>query len=330
MYKNSTGIPLSLAVWLAYDEYDHNPDPKHISATSLLKSVKQIVLSTRIPTDEEPSDISNLVQARMGTAIHNQIESSWLDNYKQSMTALGYSEGVIDRVIINPKQSDLDDGEKHGDNLIPIYMEQRVEKTVDGVNISVKYDFVADGVVEDFKSTSTFTYVNKSNDAKYKLQGSIYKWLNPTIITKDYMVIQYIFTDWKAMQALANPAYPKTRTLAYKIPLLSVEQTQQFVENKIRDIKSNLDLDESRLPACTDEDLWRREPVYKYYKNPQKTTRSTKNFPSPTEANIRLATDGNVGIVVEVKGEVIACRYCDAKNICKQKDNYIADGTLKL
>ncbi len=84
------------------------------------------------------------------------------------------------------------------------------------------------------------------------------------------------------------------------------------------------------MPPCSDDDLWRKDPVFKYYKNPNSTARSTKNFDTFAEAHARLAEDGFVGKVVEVKGEVVACKYCNAFAVCKQKDTYIADGSLKL
>ena len=46
-YTNQENIPLSLALWLAHDPYVVNPNPKAFSATSMLKPLKSIVLSTR-------------------------------------------------------------------------------------------------------------------------------------------------------------------------------------------------------------------------------------------------------------------------------------------
>ena len=56
--------------------------------------------------------------------------------------------------------------------------------------------FVAEGKVQDFKSTSVYTYLNQTNKDKYILQGSIYRWLNEDTITRDTMDIHFIFTDW--------------------------------------------------------------------------------------------------------------------------------------
>ena len=63
-YTNQFNISLPLAVFLATDDYDYEPNV--ISVTSLLKPVRQLVLSKRVKPDEALVDISGLVSARMG------------------------------------------------------------------------------------------------------------------------------------------------------------------------------------------------------------------------------------------------------------------------
>ena len=48
-YNNINQVPVSMAVWLAHDEYDHNDDPNHISVTGLIKPTKQLILAGRVP-----------------------------------------------------------------------------------------------------------------------------------------------------------------------------------------------------------------------------------------------------------------------------------------
>ena len=326
MYTNNTGISLSMAVWLATDDYDHNPDPYTISVTSLMKATKQLVLSSRVPAADDVDDISSLVASRIGTAIHNSIEDSWLHSRKASLLKLGFSEKVIDRIAINPEPEQLELDE----DMIPVYMEQRSHKKVGKYTISGKFDFLAEGRIEDFKSTTVYTYINKSNDSKYVQQGSLYRWLNPTIVTEDVMAIQYIFTDWKAMMVKTNAQYPPTKVYEQKFQLNSLNHTEQYVHSKLQEIDRAMTQEESQMPDCTPEELWRKEPAYKYYKNPEKTSRSTKNFDSLAEANTRLADDKFVGIVKTIPGQVVACRFCSAFPICKQKDSYIASGELTL
>lgn len=321
-FTNSAEVPLSMAVFLATDSYDH--DSESISATALLKPLKQIILSSRVPQEQGLVDISGLVSSRMGTALHDAIERSWLHNYQTAMKALGYPQKVIDRVLVNPTNDELYEG------CIPVYLEQRSYKVIDGIKVSGKYDFVGEGRLEDFKSTSTFTWVNGTKDDDYILQGSIYRWLNPEIITQDRMAIQFIFTDWQAAQARANPKYPQSRTVQKLYPLKSLAETEQFVRSKLRLIQTYKDAPEADLPHCTDEELWRSEPQWKYYKDPNKTARSTKNFDNKQEAYLRMAQDGNVGIVKEVPGKAVACKYCPAFPICAQARALVEAGDLDI
>jgi len=326
MYKNDTGIALSMAVWLAHDDYDYNPDKNHVSATGIIKSIRQIILGSRATASDESKEIGGLVASRVGTSIHNQIEKAWINNYEDNLKALGYPQGMIDKIIINPS---LEADSKLLEDKIPVYLEVRREKEIEGVKLSGKFDFVIEGRLEDFKSTSTFSYISKSNDAKYALQGSIYRWLNQDIITEDHMAIQFIFLDWKP--GLANdPKYPQSKVLEYKIPLMPVAKTETYLKDKIQLIKQYTGAEESTLPLCTADDLWQKASVWKYYKNPAKMTRSTKNFSNPHDAQIRMGQDGGVGTIVEVKGEPTACKYCDGYNLCSQKNAYLLNNTLKL
>ena len=321
-YLNQSNMPLSIAVFLATDNYDH--DDNAISATGLIKPIRQIILEKRLPPDNSLTDISSMVSSRIGSAIHDAIERSWKTNYLDALEALGYPPGLIQRIRINPQPEEVND------TIVPVYMEQRAYREIDGYRISGKYDFIAEGRLEDFKSTSAITYISRSNEPKWALQGSLYRWLNPELVTEDDMVIRYIFTDWSAIRARTEENYPANRITSRYLKLLSLEETELYVRNKLRQLEQYKDAPEEELPECTDDDLWRSSPVFKYYKNPEKRSRSTKNFDNAADAYMRLAKDGNVGIVVENPGQVTACKYCAAFPICSQKDRLIQDGSLQI
>ena len=326
-YTNTTNIPLSLAVFLATDTYDHCDDPYTISVTTLIKPIRQIVLAARVPQTEAVIELSDMMPNRMGSAIHDAIERAWCGNYSNAMSALGYPKKVVERVVINPHPEQL---EANKDWIIPIYLEQRAHQKVGRWTISGKFDFVGDGRLEDFKSTSTYSWIHGSNDVRHVLQGSIYRWLNPELVTKDEMAIQYIFTDWSRTKSLSDPKYPPNRHQQKLFLLKSIQETEKFIKSKLAQIEQYWDVPEEQIPLCDDEDLWRSDPVWKYYKNPQKTARSTKNFDSKQDAYVRLSEDGNVGIVIERPGQVTACKYCAAFSMCSQKDVLVAQGDLVL
>lgn len=321
-YVNTSGVPLSIAVFLATDHYDH--DSETISATSLIKPLRQLILAKRVTTEDAAPDLTQMVASRIGTAIHTAIEQAWMHNFVQAMSDIGIPNHVTKRVVLNPRPEEL------GEEIIPIYLEQRAYKTVGKHTVSGKFDFVGDGRVEDFKTTSVYTAISNNNDAKYIQQGSIYRWLNPDIITKDEVAIQFIFTDWNAMRAKTETNYPPNRFQQKILPLMSIKETDHYVRSKLAKYEELVDAPESDIPLCTDEDLWRTEPVFKYYKNPEKTARSTKNFDTKQAAYSFMADQGNVGIVVEKPGQVNACKYCPAFSACSQKDTLIAQGDLVL
>lgn len=321
-----SNLPISIKVWLAHDEYEYIDDPKVISCTALLNSTKQLILGQRVPPGQGRIDVNTLVSNHIGRSIHNNIEETWTKHYAKGMAANGIPQKVIDRIRINPSKAEL----TADPTIIPAYMEIRSQREIDGYTITGQFDFCIEGRVEDFKSTSTYSYTHGTGNDKYPQQGSIYRWLNPDIITQDRMAIQYIFIDWKIANVVQDPMYPKSRTLEVTYPLMTLTETENFIRDKLRAYTKYKDADESLMPPCTGDDLWIKPSTWKYYKNPAKTLKSTKNFTNPDEANLRLAKDGYVGIVKEVKGKVIRCKYCPALNICKQKDEYILDGSLNL
>lgn len=324
-YANVGDVPLALAVFLSSDYYDHDHTPNTISTTTLLKPLRQIILPARIPAGESMPNLADMMNSRMGSAIHDGIEKAWITNHGPAMAALGYPKRVIDRVRINPKDDELTD------DIIPIYLEQRIKRQMGKWLITGKFDFVGEGRVQDFKTTSVWTYKNQVNANKYIQQGSIYRWLNPKMIHQDEMDIHYIFTDWKGGMQKSDPGYPPRRFHKQSFPLMSVGETEQFIRAKVNLIDKHWDTDEESLPLCDDEELWRSEPQFKYYKSGDTTkSRSTKNFDSRQEAVIFMTTNGGTGAIKEVPGQVTACKYCPAFAICSQKDSLIASGDLLM
>lgn len=319
-YSNQQNISLAVAVMLATDNYDKQDNV--ISATTLLKPIRQVILSARVPQEQQVVDVSSLINSSLGTALHDAMESAWRNNYQKGLKALGYPDAFIATVKINPLTAE--------EGIHPVYVEQRMNKEVAGKTVSGKFDIVIDGEVQDLKSTKVFTLKKGNKDEDYILQGSIYRWLNPDIIKRDTVAINFWLTDWQANQARQDPSYPQSGCPTKRFQLLSIPETDRFVRNKLAQLEKYWNEPEDQIPLCTDKDLWRSEPEFKYYKNPEKMSRSTKNFDTMKEARMRYIEDGSVGIIVEKPGQVTACKYCSAFAICKQKDALIASGDLIL
>jgi len=329
MITNKSDISLALAVWLVHDNYDRIDEPNYISATSLMKPLRHIVLIPRVDRQATPPDVEEFISRALGNSIHNSIEKAWLDGYQRSLKLLGYPPGAIERVKINPTEEEV----RSSNEIIPIYLEQRIFRkiTVNNTTFTIggKFDLVTEGIIQDAKSTSAYSWVKGTKDDDYQLQMSLYRWIDAAQslrrITEDYGRINFIFTDWQKAQA-SNPNYPSRRVMHKDIPLLSLDQTEQWVRSKLTLIQKHKNTPEELLPECTDEELWRSDPVHKYYADPAKTAgRSTKNFPSLVEARNFMAEKGGKGVVVSVPGEPKRCGYCEAFPICTQRRRYFDD-----
>jgi hypothetical protein len=323
---NKSDISLALAVWLLHDEYDHITNKgKYISVTSAMKPLRHILLPRRMDPSDNLIDVEDFIAKSMGHALHDSVEKAWTHGYARSLRLLGYPDSLIERIRINPTD---DEASSWGGNssIIPIYIEQRLFREIDGWTVGGKFDFITDGIIQDQKSTSAYSWLLGSRDNDYQLQMSLYRWLDAgqplRKITEDFGRINFIFTDWQKMQAKSNPNYPQKKVEFKEISLLSLDETEAWLRAKLSLIDKYKDTPEEKLPECSEEELWRSETIYKYYSDPTKTSgRSTKNFDDLTEAMAMQATKGK-GIVKTVPGEPKRCGYCEAFTICSQKDRY--------
>lgn len=321
-YLDAQDVPIGIAAFLAYDDYDHIDEPNHISATALLRPTRQIILGKRLTPEQRKESLYARLKSRMGQAMHSAIQDVWENHREDALAALGVPEAQRARVIINPPK-DMDVSRR-----IPIYMEQREFRKVGNYTISGKYDFIFDGQLQDFKFTSTFTYTKQTKAEDYIQQGSIYRWLNPTLVTRPTMAINYAFWDWAAGKA-GMPNYPPKPVMKQEFPLQDPAHTQQWMAQKLNELERYSQSADEDIPECTDKDLWRDEPTYKYFANPEKTGRATKVFPTYNEAVTYQMNKGGKGIIQKFKSEPKACNYCAAKLICGQYKNFVNQGIIK-
>lgn len=323
---NNNDTPLSLAVWLVHDEYDYINEPNYISVTKLMKPIRHIVLPPRVPVAERTADVDDFISRALGHSLHDSIEKAWVKGHRRNLAKLGYPESVINRVMVNPTDSDIAVFKaKSGVDPIPVYLEQRAVRKINvrGIDFLIggKFDMVAEGIVHDNKSTTAYTWVHGTRDEDYKIQGSLYRWLNPDKITADFIRICFIFTDWQKAMAKADPKYPQKRLQYKDVPLMSLEETEAWVIDKLNKVLENQDKEEPDVVPCTPDELWMSDPVYKYYADPNKTSgRSTKNFDNIKEAKIFMADKLGKGILKTFPGEAKRCGYCDAYPVCTQKE----------
>jgi hypothetical protein len=325
-FTNNTGLSLFAQVYLAHETYDR--EEAGLSVTTLLKPVKQVILARRVPPGMMSTDVADMIPSSNGTAIHDAFEAAWKSpKLADTLIALGHPPGVARKVRVNPSEEEVAAG-----GIIPVYTEIRSSKVVLGIKVSGKFDFIGDGAVEDLKNTSVYKYLMADFEA-YILQGSMYRWLNPEKVTKPWMNLTFQFTDWNGRDRNMNPDnYPPARMHTRKLQLLTLEETQVYVEGKVQQLIDLEHAPEEDMPPCSDKELWRKPDTYRYFAKAAKASepgaRSTKNFDNKADADLLVATKG--GVVVTKRGGVTGCKYCNAFLACKQKDALIACGDLVL
>lgn len=323
---NHSNVHLAAAVWLAHDDYDYQDDPNHISVTGLIRPIRQIILAQRVPVEERTTDLVELFDSRVGQALHTGVEVAWKQHYRTSMQKLGMPAHIIDLVRINPEKEEPD--------TIPVHTEIRSFKTVivNGVTyiVSGKVDLILDGRLTDFKKTKVFRYQNPGSAGPWVLQGSIYRWLNPEKIQHAELDIQYALLDWARGAVSRDPNYPPHPLPTRKFPLMGMQETEQWIHDRLALLQQLKDAPDALIPECTEEELWRGPTQYRYFGNPEtaaKGGRSTKNFDDLASAN-QFAAEKGKGVVVPKPGVVRACGYCPAAPVCLQRQRLFAAGEL--
>ena len=72
-FTNNNKLSLPIAVWTLMDNYNYDKRENVISATTLLKPVRQICLGMKFKDNLKVIDASDLINSSMGSALHKDI-----------------------------------------------------------------------------------------------------------------------------------------------------------------------------------------------------------------------------------------------------------------
>ena len=206
-YTNKYNLPDYACKWLRHDTYDYQQPPaglKYISATSLLKPVRSIWLTHNYPDREITLDISDLIAARFGTAIHQSFEDACIgDRYEERHTRR-YGHWII----------------------------------------GGKFDFIINNQLHDIKTTSVYKWINKDYQHYIEQLSIYRWLLHPgTPDISDKGKILFIFTDWSAANKLRKGReYPACKMAEAEIDLMPIAEIESFIYTKL-EILDGLTLD---------------------------------------------------------------------------------------
>ena len=156
-FTNKTKVSLAIAPFLALDTYQYDPDPKAISATTLIKPLRAVILGRQNLDLQKSVELIDMAGPSMGSAFHSRLEEAWRNPalIRSVLEQFGNSPDVIDRVRVNPATVNKGD--------IIVYTEQRFSKEVEGFKLTGQVDLIINGHLHDLKSSSVWGYINDSN-----------------------------------------------------------------------------------------------------------------------------------------------------------------------
>ena len=347
------GQSLSVAVMLSVDNYNYNPDPKAISATTILQPLRQLQLKKLKGCDNRVISIQDIVASRTGSAIHTMLEESWLnpESLKKCFSKLGFKNA---KALVNPTKNQLKKLKQSKDkDTVVVWVENSASKKVFTYTLTGTFDICINGTLEDLKNTGSFKvkkamqeierfnnqidvipvtklslveYYNIIEGIKedcptifdYAMQGSIYKYLNPDKITDDIMYIQFIIKDWSKGYATKDANYPPTNPFQLTIPLFNYTEVESWVFHKLTLLDK---ADMNSLATCTANELWMDKPTWKVYaKETSKRCYSGGTFHTRHEADKFLMKKPSGSVIKKMPNVPRRCPYCPVRNKCTQAD----------
>ena len=274
-------VPQKFEKVLKNDNYKRNTK---YSVTELNKSIRAVILSKRY-SDKVEFDVEDRLWSFFGSAFHTAMEDAETKN---------------DLAEIRLKYKELSGKFDHYDG-----------------ETQTLYDF-------KFTSVWSMVFMDEQNAKEKQTQLSVYAWLleNAGFKVKSIKNI-FIFRDWKKSEynfGKYNVSKPYA-TVEYEI-LKEIDglPIQEWIDKKIEEFEKYDNLEDEKLPECSEEYRWAKPTKYAVMKNTNKT--ATRIFENKEEAEKFIeenTTAKNVFKIEERAGnKFVRCEYCDIHEFCSQ------------
>ena len=275
---NKYDLPRPLVEMMSKDHYSKGAS--EYSVTGLLSPPKVQRLREQYD-DMMEQDISEMLYAFLGTALHARFEEVKTQNFIKEERLFAQLEGTVISGAIDIQ-----------------------EKTPAGI------------ILWDYKFTSVWSVMKEKRE--WVEQLNLYKWLVETVKRERVVGLKIcaMLRDYNKYET--KEGYPESPITVVDIPVWDSFTAETFIRERLRmhqQAKVARDFQEELQP-CTDEERWMSETVYAVKREGRKT--AIKLFKSIEEAN-ELA-EKEKGYVETRKGEPKRCtgNYCGVNQWCSQ------------
>ena len=261
----------------------HNAD-KCLSATTLLKGTKEIILTDR-HFDEITIDASDEVWAVFGTAVHSILEHQEDEAFKEESFYVPVWEGS----------------------------EWKITGKVD------RYD-MKNETIEDWKTASVWKVIYKDFE-DWRMQGLIYAWLlKKSGLNVRHIRFVALLKDFSKTEAKRNPDYPQAPAYIYEFDVndSELEGVKDRAMYKALAVRDNWNTPDDEIEPCSEEERWATPTKWAVMKEGRKTAVKVCSTEEEAQNFIEdLEKDKDKHFVEERKGVDKKCEdYCPCATFC--------------
>jgi len=269
----------------------HNAD-KCLSATTLLKGTKEIILTDR-HFDEITIDASDEVWAVFGTAVHEVLEHQEDDAFKEEAFSVE----------------------------LPGCAEWKITGKVD------RYD-MKNETIEDWKTASVWKVIYKDFE-DWRTQGLIYAWLlRESGLNVRHIRFVALLKDFSKTEAKRNPDYPQAPVYIYEFDVNDneLEGVKMRAELKLCSVIENLHKEDDEIEPCTPEERWATPTKWAVMKEGRKTAVKVCTTEEEAQDFIEdLEKEKDKHFIEERKGQNKKCSdYCPCAEFCSYYKSEVA------
>lgn len=240
-----------------------------ISTTKLIDAPQIRVLSKKYK-DELEEDVSDMLWALMGSAIHHILERSHIKDIRK--------EAFLTTIDVIRDEANKREGmdadalralAKKIEGLVEVFFPEIKGRYIFEIRLSYTYrDKVLTGAFDlfdtwtntlyDYKVCSVFAYVFPESRKKWSAQTNIYAFMLREEGRKvDNIKIVALFRDWSRTKAETNAGgkdYPKQQCLTLDIKVIEHERMRKYIHTRM---DLHIDAEENGIiPECSGEDRW--------------------------------------------------------------------------
>lgn len=316
-FTNRTRLSPIAVAWATKSDYPHLNDPRTFSVTEIIQP-SNITALMRRHRHEQVRDVVDMTSAAIGKAVHAAIAESLPDDVRalseQQLTTTIDVDGALYTI------------RGQFDNWLPLWVLEEFHRLFDegafqqAGPLKIERPEGADdeiGKVSDTKTCPVWKVVYKDFD-DWNAQVNLYAWLieRATGFKTMGAEIMCVLDGWKWRDAQKDPDYPQAKIVRVELPpIRRPEVIESWVKQRIREIRSQLELKDNQLAPCSPEERWEKPTVYAVTKRGNK--RSMRNFEDRREAEAYRAKQAGTIDIIERPGERTRCeKYCSLRPWC--------------